>query len=403
MIWTFLKKCWEKGWVYHGVDVMPWCPRCATAISQHEIVTDGYAELTHQSVTLRFPLRDAAGQPRRDAQTGLPESLLVWTTTPWTLSSNVAAAVGPELTYAKVRQGDEVFYLAKGTLHMLKGSYELLGELKGKEMEGWAYDGPFDELPAEQQPGGFTQLKELTKNRQAQRAAGAPRDPVGRGGRDRRHRASCTSPPAAARKTSSWASSTACRWWRRWRKKASLSDGFGWLSGMHVSEVPQPIFDDLKRKGPALPGRQTTPTAIPPAGAARPSWSSAWWMSGSSAWARCTISRASELTAEEKARSLRYQIMDVVDQIQWIPDFGHAREMDWLRNMHDWMISKKRYWGLALPIWVCEKCQQFEVIGDEKELQVARGGRLGGLRGPYPAPPVCRRGESWPARNAAGR
>ena len=91
------------------------------------------------------------------------------------------------------------------------------------------------------------------------------------------------------------------------------------------------------------------------------------------------ISRASELTAEEKARSLRYQIMDVVDQIQWIPDFGYAREMDWLRNMHDWMISKKRYWGLALPIWICEDCSHFEVIGDEKELQSARGGRLGGL------------------------
>ncbi len=76
-----------------------------------------------------------------------------------------------------------------------------------------------------------------------------------------------------------------------------------------------------------------------------------------------------ELTAEEKDRSLRYQIMDVVDGIKWIPDFGYAREMDWLRNMHDWMISKKRYWGLALPIWVCKDCKQYEVIGDEKELQ----------------------------------
>ncbi|MBE0699090.1 MAG: class I tRNA ligase family protein, partial [Anaerolineaceae bacterium] len=82
MIWTFLKKCWEKGWVYRGVDVMPWCPRCATAISQHEIVTDGYAELTHKSVTLRFPLRGENGAVRRDVQTDLPEALLVWTTTP---------------------------------------------------------------------------------------------------------------------------------------------------------------------------------------------------------------------------------------------------------------------------------------------------------------------------------
>ena len=89
MIWTFLKKVWEKGWLYRGADVMPWCPRCATAISQHEIVTDGYAELTHRSVTLRFPLREPGTADRRhDPETGLPESLLLWTTTPWTLTSN---------------------------------------------------------------------------------------------------------------------------------------------------------------------------------------------------------------------------------------------------------------------------------------------------------------------------
>ncbi|MCD6518405.1 MAG: class I tRNA ligase family protein, partial [Anaerolineae bacterium] len=152
MIWTFLKKCWEKGWLYRGVDVMPWCPRCATGISQHEIVTDGYEEITHPAVTLRFPLR---GREK--------ESLLVWTTTPWTLTSNIAAAVGPELTYAKVRNGDEILYLSKGTLHMLEGDYEILGELKGKEMEGWAYDGPFDDLEPAQHPGGFTELKELIR------------------------------------------------------------------------------------------------------------------------------------------------------------------------------------------------------------------------------------------------
>ncbi len=77
----------------------------------------------------------------------------------------------------------------------------------------------------------------------------------------------------------------------------------------------------------------------------------------------------SEVTAEEKEASLRYQIMDVVDQIRWIPEFGYKRELDWLRNMHDWMISKKRYWGLALPIWVCDDCEHYRVVADEHELQ----------------------------------
>ena len=110
-IWLMLKSCYERGWVYKGHDVMPWCARCGTGLSQHEIVTEGYQELTHPSITLRFPLRDRPG-----------EHLLVWTTTPWTLTSNVAAAVGPELDYVRVRQGDEVFYLSQGTLRMLQGA-----------------------------------------------------------------------------------------------------------------------------------------------------------------------------------------------------------------------------------------------------------------------------------------
>ena len=99
MIWAFLKKCCEQGWIYKGDDVMPWCPRCATGISQHEIVTEGYQRADPpRSVTLRFPLRG----PRQ------ARVLLVWTTTPWTLTSNVAAAVGPELTYVKVQPGRRV-------------------------------------------------------------------------------------------------------------------------------------------------------------------------------------------------------------------------------------------------------------------------------------------------------
>ena len=141
-IWGFLKRCYERGWIYKGHDVMPWCTRCATGISQHEIVTEGYIERTDPGLTVRFPLRGRPG-----------ESLLVWTTTPWTLTSNVAAAVGPDLTYVRVKQGDEMLYLSKGCLHMLVGNYEVLGELKGAEMEGWTYDGPFDDLPAQQASG----------------------------------------------------------------------------------------------------------------------------------------------------------------------------------------------------------------------------------------------------------
>jgi isoleucyl-tRNA synthetase len=366
MIWTFLKKCWEKGWLYRGDDVMPWCPRCATGISQHEIVTDGYAELTHDSVSVKFPLR-AAGGGRRTAD-GLPESLLVWTTTPWTLTSNVAAAVGPDLTYAKVRQGDEVFYLSKGTLHMLRGPYSVLGELKGAEMEGWTYDGPFDDLPPAQMPGGFTYLTELTRDvketpSEAHRVilwdavgetegTGIVHIAPGCGAEDFQLGREYNLPLVAPLD-----------------EEGHFVEGFGWLSGMYVGDVAKPIFEDLRRKGllyAVEPYAHRYPTC----------WRcqtelvfrlvDEWFISMGKVY---DDKPREALTPEEKASSLRYQIMDVVDQIRWIPEFGYSREMDWLHNMHDWMISKKRYWGLALPIWICENCGHHEVIGSEVELK----------------------------------
>ena len=89
---------------------------------------------------------------------------------------------------------------------------------------------------------------------------------------------------------------------------------------------------------------------------------------------------------------LRHDMMDVTEQIRWIPSFGLERELDWLRNMHDWMISKKRYWGLALPIWECDECGHFEVIGDEHELEERAVDGLGRVRGAHAPPALDRRG-----------
>ena len=380
MIWKMIKKSWENGWLYRGADVMPWCPRCATGISQHEIVTDGYMELTHRSVTLRFPLRETTeeggqktGHPssvpgqRLDPETGLPESLLVWTTTPWTLTSNVAAAVGPELDYVKVKNGEHILYLSKGTLQMLQGEVEVLATLKGKEMEGWAYDGPFDDLPAANTPGGVTYLNELIEGISAtaveshqvilwdevgeSEGTGIVHIAPGCGAEDfelgKEHKFPLIAPI---------------------EDEGMFIDGFGWITGMHVSDVADPIFEDLEKKGVlyrVAPYTHRYPTC----------WRcktelvfrlvDEWFISMGELYDK----PREEVTAAEKETSLRYQIMDVVDQIRWIPEFGHKRELDWLRNMHDWMISKKRYWGLALPIWVCEDCGEHHVIGDDIELK----------------------------------
>ncbi len=104
-IWSFLKKCFERGLIYKGHDVMTWCPRCATGISNMETLAEDYQETSHLSLYVRFPLVDRPG-----------EYLLVWTTTPWTLAANVAAAVHPDLPYVKVAQDGEYYYLAEALL-----------------------------------------------------------------------------------------------------------------------------------------------------------------------------------------------------------------------------------------------------------------------------------------------
>jgi isoleucyl-tRNA synthetase len=347
MIWTFLKKCWEKGWLYRGADVMPWCPRCATGISQHEIVTDGYVEMTHPGVTVRFPLR---GREK--------ESLLVWTTTPWTLTSNVAAAVGPDLTYVKVRtrpeqsrrSGDEVLYLSKGTMHMLQGDYEVLEELPGTALEGWTYDGPFDDLEAARQAGGRTDLKELIRDVK-ESAVEAHQvilwDAVGETeGTGIVHIApGCGAEDFVLGKD------------HHLPLVAPLDDEgyfvhkFGWLTGKHVSEVTTPIFEDLEKKGLLYHVEDYTHR-----------YPVCW---------RCKAELVFRLVDEWfiSMDELRYDMMEVTKKIRWIPSFGLERELDWLRNMHDWLISKKRYWGLALPFWECPDCHHYEVIGDEVELK----------------------------------
>ncbi len=341
-IWTALKSCHDRGWIYKGTDVMPWCSRCGTGLSQHEIVTEGYQELTHPSITLRFRLKDRPN-----------ESLLVWTTTPWTLTSNVAAAVGPDLVYLKVRQGDETFYLSKGTVGMLQGAYEVLGELKGAEMEGWRYEGPFDELPAARQAGAPQAHRVILWDEVGEEeGTGIVHIAPGCGAEDFALGKEYQLPAIAPLDDS-----------------GHFVEGFDWLTGTHVHQSAQPIFEDLKRKGLAY--RIADYTHRYPV----------CWRCGDELVFRLVdewfISMGEQLdkpyeevTEEEKERNLRYQIMEVViNETHWHPSFGLERELDWLRNMHDWMISKKRYWGLALPIWECSECGNFEVIGSKEELK----------------------------------
>ncbi len=318
-IWHFLKKCFDRGWIYEGHDVMPWCTRCGTALSEHEIVTEGYQELVHPSIYFRLPI---IGREH--------EYLLVWTTTPWTLTSNTGVAVHPEFTYSKVKQNGDTYYLAKSRLGVLKGKYEILDEFPGEKLVGLAYQGPFDELPAqigvkhrtiswkeisETEGTGMVHIapgcgkEDFTLSKEFPLAVIAPLDEFG-----------------------------------------VFLDGFGWLSGTNVADSAELIFKDLTRKGLTYKIENYTHR-----------YPVCW---------RCDSELVFRLVDEWfiSMQELRYMIMDVAKQIRWIPEFGLERELDWLYNMEDWCISKKRYWGLALPIYKCG-CGNFEVIGSRDELQ----------------------------------
>ena len=338
-IWLFLKRCHERGWIYKGADVMPWCPRCATGISQHEIVTEGYQELTHPGVTLLFPLVDRPN-----------EFLLIWTTTPWTLTSNVAAAVGPDLTYVKVRNQDKILYLSKGTISNITGEYQILEEFPGKQMVGWKYKGPFDELPAQQQPGGHFSLhgllNQVTVNSVEAHRVIAWEEVGEEEGTGIVHIApGCGAEDFVLGKEHGLPAIAPLN------EFGIFENGFEWLTGKSVGDIAQPIFDDLRRKGILYKVEDYTHR-----------YPVCW---------RCNSELIFRLVDEWfiKMDDLRHQIIEVAKKIQWIPAYGLDLELDWLSNMRDWMISKKRYYGLALPIYPCSKCGHFEVIGSKEELK----------------------------------
>ncbi|MGZ3599893.1 MAG: isoleucine--tRNA ligase [Ktedonobacterales bacterium] len=337
-IWSVLKLCWERGWVYKGRDVMPWCPRCATGISDMEI-NEGRRKVQHTSVYVRFPLVDRPG-----------EYLLIWTTTPWTLPANAAAAVNPELMYAKVEQDGEFYYLSTDVVPKLNkrlrgrehGEAKVVETLPGRDLLGWRYIGPFDELPAWQ-------------NTKAEHRVIAWDEVSAAEGTGIVHIA-----PGAGREDFALGKENGLPALAPVDETGVYVNGYDWLTGMAVNDVARPIFDNLRTKG-YFYQTESYEHVYP------------------HCW-RCKTELIFRLVNEwfismgsldEPGDNLRKRLVRIVEHnnMRWIPGFGRERELDWLRNMEDWMISKKRYWGLALPIYDCPTCGHFEVIGSETELR----------------------------------
>ena len=372
-IWAFLKKLFEDDKIYRGTDVVPWSGRSGTSYSQMEII-EGRKLTVHKGVFVKFAINERSN-----------EHILIWTTTPWTLSSNIAVAVNRKINYAKVQiQDGTIFYVAETNLKYQRlnkefsekknwvegvpklktldqifkerGGYEVLEVLKGEDLVGLTYKGPFDHLEPQNTVGGFPIHD--TSNLKKQSAVDC--HIVIDGGKDSEgndmvvegegtgfvHMAGgCGAIDNKICKKEGFVEISPID------NQANFIDGFDFMSGLSVTDpdTAQKIIDDLKDRNLLL-YVEDYPHIYPHC-----------WRSGD----ELVFKQVDEWYIN---MDWRKKIKAVVDDINWIPAWGKDREHDWLDNMGDWMISKKRFWGLALPIWTFED-GSFHVVGSKEELK----------------------------------
>jgi isoleucyl-tRNA synthetase len=372
MIWHFLKKCFEHGWIYKGRDSVPWCPRCETAISEHEMLTEDYKEVTHESVILEFKVKN----PAFAKATAGKQKLLVWTTTPWTIPANIAVAVDKDLEYSLVEVDGNLFWLAKETIGRVfnvgvghdRPVPKVIKTVKGKELVGLKYQGPFDDLPAvkkvaEKNPKFHTVVAtdKTILPVTTEEGTGLVHTAVSAGTEDFKLGKKYGLPmiPVIA-------------------DNANYLPGLGFLSGKNAKKNPRLILDYLveqHKKGfdcvfDIFPYKHRYPACWRCKTELVWKVEDEWYVAMDKSPLRVQGSRFKVQGKKQNTKTLRQRMIEVAKKIKWIPEFGLERELDWLKNMHDWLISKKnRYWGLALPIYECKKCGNFEVIGSKEELK----------------------------------
>lgn len=355
MIWHFLKTCYDNGWIYKGHESVPWCPRCETAISQHEMLTEDYKELVHQSVYFELPIKGRKN-----------ENLLVWTTTPWTIPANIAVAVETSFDYALVEgTTGQTFWIAKELVKtVFKDNYKILKTVKGGELVGLKYHGPFDDLPkvkevADANPDKFHIVFATDKNIlpiTTTEGTGLVHTAVSAGVEDFKMGKKLGLPMIPVIEDN-----------------ADYMKGLGYLSGKNAKKHPEVILDYLKEK--KNQNGECWAFNIEPY---KHRYPACWRCKTELVWkvadewyiAMDKPSQIQNSKLKTQNLTLRERMIGVAKQIKWMPEFGLDRELDWLKNMHDWLISKKnRYWGLALPIYECKKCGAFDVVGSKKELK----------------------------------
>ncbi len=358
--WWSIKKLYEKGLFVEGHKPGFWCPHCETTLAGYE-VTDSYKNVEDPSILIKFPVKGRKG-----------EFLLVWTTTPWTLPANVAIAVHPEERYVKVKAGEDILILAEKRLKLLEElemGYNVLEKFPGKKLEGLKYE-PVLDVPSQKELQKNTvthqvlcsvpiMLKRVLSKAKIKKAVEAEEQfghivdmetgsglvhiAPGHGDVDNKLGKHYNLPEVSPVD-----------------ERGQLTKETGKFAGIFVKEADPLIIEELEKTGRLLNSSRIVH-----------SYPLCW---------RCKSPLIYRMSHQWflKVDTIRKGMIKENESVRWLPSFASERFNNVLIDAPDWAITRQRFWGIPLPVWICGKCGTKKVIGSREELGKESGERLPG-------------------------